>query len=104
MDYFTSYGDDFDQAMQMLEKVLEQCIATRLCSRNVKCHMMMTKGVILGYYSSAAGIQVDPTKIQVILLLPTPCTQTELHSFLIYAGYHRRFIKRFHRLWHPYML
>lgn len=63
MDGFTPYGDDFDQALQTLEKVLEWCITTRLCLRNVKCHMMMTEGVILGHYISAAGIQVDQVKI-----------------------------------------
>lgn len=47
MDEFTPYGDDFDQALQMLEKFLERCIATRLCLINVKCHMMMTEGMIL---------------------------------------------------------
>lgn len=63
MDEFIPYGDDFDQELQILEKVLEQCIATRLCLSNVKCHMMMTGGIILGHYISIAGIQVDPPKI-----------------------------------------
>ena len=53
---FTPYGEDFDQALEMLEKVLERCISTRLCISNEKCHMMMTEGVILGHYISAAGI------------------------------------------------
>ena len=43
--------------------------------------MMMTKGLILGHYISTARIQVDQEKIQVILLLPIPCTQNEVHSF-----------------------
>ena len=54
MDDFTPYGEDFDQVLETLEKMLEQCIATRLCLRNEKCHMMMTEGVILGHYTSAA--------------------------------------------------
>eukprot|EP00253_Pinus_taeda_P033158 PITA_33158 len=37
----------------------------------------MTEGLILGHYVSAAGIQVDPAKIQILLLIPTPTTQTE---------------------------
>ena len=56
MDEFTPYGEDFDKALEMLEKVLEWCIATRLCLSDEKCHMMMTDGVILGHYISAAGI------------------------------------------------
>lgn len=87
MDDFTPYGDDFDQPLQTLEKVLYRCISTRLCLRNVKCHMMMTEGIILGHYISIVGIQV-------ILLLPTPCTQMDLCSFLRYVGYYHRFIKK----------
>ena len=56
--------------------------------------MMMTEGIILGHYISAVGIQVDPANIQVILLLPTPYTQTEVLIFLGYAGYYRKFIKK----------
>lgn len=56
--------------------------------------MMMTEGVILGHYISVAWIQVDPAKIQVILLIPTPCTHTEVCSSLGYAGYYHRFIKK----------
>eukprot|EP00253_Pinus_taeda_P014993 PITA_14993 len=77
MDDFTPYGDDFDPALDTLEKVLQRCIATRLCLSHKKCYMMMTEGLILGHYVSAAGIQVDPTKIQILLLIPTPSTQTE---------------------------
>ena len=95
MDDFTPYGDDFDRALQMLEKVLERCITTRLFLSNFKCHMMMTEGVILGHYIYAVGIQVDPTKIQVILLLPTPYTQTKVHSFLGYVSYYGMFIKKY---------
>ena len=49
--------------------------------------MMMTEGLILGHYISAAGIQVDPTKIQIIFLIPTPTTQTEVYSFLVYRTF-----------------
>ena len=51
-----------------------------------------------GHYISAAGIQVDLAKIQVILLLATPCTQTEVHSFLGFARYYWRFIKGFSQI------
>eukprot|EP00253_Pinus_taeda_P003321 PITA_03321 len=70
MDDFTPYGDVFELALQTLEKVLERCIATRICLSHKKFHMMMIEALILGHYISAA-------KIQVILLLPIPCTQTE---------------------------
>jgi hypothetical protein len=95
MDDFTPYGDDFDQALTNLEKVLEQCIATRLCLSHGKCHMMMKKGVVLGNYISTYGIRVDLAKIEVILNLPTPHTQTKVCAFLGASGYYRRFMPNF---------
>lgn len=63
--------------------------------------MMMIEGLIIGHYISAAGIQVDPAKLQVILLLATPCTQTEVHIFLGFAGYYCIFIKIFSKIAAP---
>eukprot|EP00253_Pinus_taeda_P007096 PITA_07096 len=77
MDDFTPYGDEFDPALDTLEKVLQRFIGTRLCLSHEKCYMIMTEGLILGHYISAAGIQVDLAKIQILLLIPTPTTQTE---------------------------
>lgn len=98
---FTPYRDDFEPALQTLEKVLQRCIATRLCLSHEKCHMMMTKGLILGHYILATGIQVDPAKIQIILLIPTPSTHTEVHSFLGFSGCYRIFIKNFSQIATP---
>jgi hypothetical protein len=94
MDDFAPYGIRFDQALRNLKKVLERCISTRLCLSHEKFHMMMTECVVLGHYVSADGIKVDPTKIEVILKLPTPHTQIEVCSFLGCAGYYHRFIEK----------
>jgi hypothetical protein len=51
--------------------------------------------VVLGHYISANGIRVDLAKIEVILNLPTPHTQTEVRSFLGASGYYRRFMENF---------
>eukprot|EP00253_Pinus_taeda_P011525 PITA_11525 len=100
MDDFTPYGEEFDPTLETLEKVLQRCIATRLCLSHEKCYMMMT-GLILGHYISAAGIQVDLAKIQILLLIPTPTTQTEVSSFLGFSGYYRRFIEHYSRIAAP---
>jgi hypothetical protein len=58
---------------------------------------MMTEGVVLGHYISVDGIKVDPTKIEVILNLPTTRTQNEVCSFLGASGYYHRFMEIFAR-------
>jgi hypothetical protein len=63
--------------------------------------MMMTEGIVLGHFISSQGIQVDPSKIQVIKNLPTPKTQTKVRIFLGHAGYYRRFIKNFSKIASP---
>eukprot|EP00253_Pinus_taeda_P007389 PITA_07389 len=101
MDDFTPYGDEFDPALDTLEKVLQRCIATRLCLSHEKCYMMMMEGLILGHFISTAGIQVDSAKIQILLLIPIPTTQTEVRSFLGFSGYYRRFIEHYSQIAAP---
>jgi hypothetical protein len=66
--------------------------------------MMMSEGLVLGHFISYQGIQVDPSKIQVIKDLSTPKTQTEVRSFLGHAGYYRRFIKKNSKIASPLFL
>eukprot|EP00253_Pinus_taeda_P005869 PITA_05869 len=101
MDDFTPYEDEFHPALETLEKVLQRCIATRLCLSHERCYMMMTEGLILGHYISTAGIQVDLAKIQILLLIPTPTTQTEVRRFLGFSSYYRRFIEYCSRIAAP---
>lgn len=101
MGDFTPYGDDFDPALDTLEKLLQRCITTRLCLSHEKCYMMMTEGLILGHFISAAGIHVDVAKIQIILLIPTPTTQIEVRSFLGFSCYYKRFIEHFFQIAAP---
>jgi hypothetical protein len=72
MDDFTPYATDFNEALANMEKVLKICIQYHLYLSIEKCHMMMSEGVVVVHFISYAGIQVDTTKIQVILDIPTP--------------------------------
>jgi hypothetical protein len=101
MDDFTPYGVSFEEALKNLEKLLKRCIQAHLSLSIEKCHMMMSEGVVLGHFISSQGIQVDPSKIQVIKDLPIPKTQTKVRSFLGHAGYYRRFINFFSKISSP---
>ena len=61
----------------------------------------MSEGVVLGHFISSQGIQVDPSKIQVIQNLPIPKTQTDVKFFLGHARYYRRFIKKISKIASP---
>jgi len=63
--------------------------------------MMINEGIVLGHDISANRIKVDPSKIEVILKIPTPKTQKEVCSFLGHAGYYRRFIEIFSKIVSP---
>jgi hypothetical protein len=101
MDGFTPYGVSFEEALKNLEKLLKRCIQAHLSLSIEKCHMMMSEGVVLGHFISSQGIQVDPSKIQVIKDLHIRKTQKKVRSFLGHAGYYRRFINFFSKITSP---
>jgi hypothetical protein len=101
MDDFTTYGGEFDEALENLEKTLIRCKESNISLNNEKCAMMLTDGIILGHHISAKGIQVDPTKIKVILNLSNSTFAKRGTSFLGYVGYYRRFIENFSQIAHP---
>ena len=49
----------------------------------------------LGHVVSASGVSVDPEKVVAIMSWELPNSIFEIHSFLGFAGYYRRFIKDF---------
>ena len=98
MDEFLVYGNEFDESLQNLEKVLKRCIESNLSLSNENCFMLLTEGIVLGHHISLEGIKVDLEKIEIILKLPSPKYQKYVRSFLGYAGYCRRFIQNFSRI------
>jgi hypothetical protein len=101
MDDFTMYGDDFQQALDNLEKVLIRCKEINLSLSHEKSRMIITEGIVLGHHISGTGIRVDPAKIDIISQIKIHNSQKEIRRFLGHAGYYRRFIQNFTNLVAP---
>lgn len=101
MDDFTRYGDAFETTLVNLEKVLEWCVHTDVSMSTVICHMMMNEGIVLGHLTSTGRIKLQPIKTKVILKIPIPKTQKNVHSFLGHATCYRRFIEKISKIASP---
>ena len=62
----------FQEALDNIEKVLIRCQETYLSISRKKCKMLLKEGIVLGHHVSPQRIKVDPTKIEVIVGLPSP--------------------------------
>ncbi|KAL4302726.1 hypothetical protein GQ457_10G010170 [Hibiscus cannabinus] len=81
MDDFSTFGDNFDNCLSNLEKVLKRCKETNLVLNWEKCHFMVDEGIVLGHKISSKGMEVDKAKIEVISKLPPPTTVKGVQHF-----------------------
>ncbi|GJV94017.1 putative reverse transcriptase domain-containing protein [Tanacetum coccineum] len=58
----------------------------------------------LGHAVNSEGIHVDPSKIKAVKNWKPPKTPTKIRSFLVFAGYYRRFIVNFSKIAKPLTL
>ena len=79
-DDFSLYGNTFEDALDNLEKILKICIESNLSFSNEKCFMILNEGIVLGHHISSSGINVDPTKIQLIVNLSEPKNKKRCES------------------------
>ena len=58
-----------------------------------KCEFFMKQIHYLGHIVSSNGIQMDPTKVEVILKWPEPRNVDELQTFLGMAGFYLQYVR-----------
>ncbi|KAL4379175.1 hypothetical protein GQ457_02G023220 [Hibiscus cannabinus] len=57
MDDFSTFGDNFDNCLNNLEKILKRCKETNLVLNWEKCHFMVDEGIVLGHKISSKGME-----------------------------------------------
>jgi hypothetical protein len=98
MDDFSIYGKMLMDFLANLDKVLTRCAEVDLVLNWEKCQFMVKQGIVLGHVISERGIEVDKAKLEMVEQLPPPMDVKSLRSFLVHAGFYRRFIEDFSKI------
>lgn len=84
-----------DHRMQ-LEIVFQTLAKHKLfAKKKSKCVFVVTQIAYLGHIITEQGLSTDPDKIVAVQNWPLPKDITQLRSFLVLAGYYRRFVRHF---------
>ncbi|XP_062094004.1 uncharacterized mitochondrial protein AtMg00860-like [Humulus lupulus] len=84
-----------------LRLTLEMLKKHQLYAKFKKCKVWLENVVFLRHIVSKNGIELDPTKIEVVKDWPKPKSSTEVRSFLGFAGYYRQFVEGFSKITMP---
>ncbi|GBG76143.1 hypothetical protein CBR_g21891 [Chara braunii] len=79
----------------LLDRVLEKLREANFKINTKKCEWAKTQVLYLGHLLDGDDIKPEDSKITTIRDWPTPCTLTELRSFLGLANYYRKFMRNF---------
>ena len=78
--------------IKRLQSVFEKLDKAGLHLTPSKCKFFKKRVKYLGHIVSKNGIETNPKKIEAIVKWPQPQTVTQMHSFLGFCNYYRKFI------------
>ena len=78
--------------LQHVRTVLQQMRMHHLFAKRSKCFFGELSVGYLGHIISAAGVAMDPAKVEAVEAWPRPTTARALRGFLGLTGYYRKFI------------
>ena len=92
MDSFCVFGEDLDNCLAHLTRILKVCIKKKLLLSWAKSDFMVQEEVVLLHLILSKGLEVEKAKIKVIENLPIPTTLQDLWTFLGHIGFYLRVI------------
>ncbi|GBG61186.1 hypothetical protein CBR_g19262 [Chara braunii] len=95
LDDILIFSKSMEEHLKHLEEVLAILKKTQLHLNLEKSEFGKDSVIYLGHRLSAAGLEPEATKIEVMRDLPQPANIRELRSFLGLASYCRKFVPRF---------
>ncbi|GBG59909.1 hypothetical protein CBR_g66714 [Chara braunii] len=95
LDDILILSKSMEEYLKHLEEVLTILRKTQLHLNLEKFEFGKDSVIYLGHRLSAAGLEPEATKVEVIRNWPQPVTVRELRSFLGLASYYRKFVPRF---------
>ena len=82
LDHLIIMACSFEQLVERFATVLDRLRAANLKLNCRQCSLFRRKVSFLGHIISAAGIEVQPEKTEIVNNWPVPTSLTELRSFL----------------------
>jgi hypothetical protein len=95
IDDILIYSKSHEDHEHHLRIILGRLRAHQLYAKLSKCEFRLEKIAFLRHILIAEGIEVDPSKVEVVSKWKQPSNVSEVRSFLGMAGYYHRFIKGF---------
>jgi hypothetical protein len=86
------YSRTWADHLRHLRAVLDELQRHQLFVKRSKCSFGAPSVAYLGHVISAAGVAMDPTKVQAIHDWPAPRSVRAVRGFLGLAGYYRKFV------------
>src|SRR5258708_39199419 len=92
LDNILVYSDSLEDHQDHIHEVLHRLHTVGLYTNPKKCSFHMDTVEYLGFILSPKGLQMDPTKVSMILDWPEPWKVQDVQAFLGFANFYWRFI------------